>query len=83
MGIQKAERVRHVNDPDSSVVLLLDDLIVQRLHPRPVHFWAEMMFRVVAVVKPRPVIEISVGAHAPRDRFFWIAAVVAIIAVQI
>src|SRR5207247_2590529 len=55
----------------------------QRLQSGPMHFWAEMMFRVVAVIKPRPVIELVVRAHAPCNRLVWVAAVVAIVAVQI
>src|SRR5262245_48625387 len=47
------------------------------------HFWTEMMFGVVAIVKPRPVIELTVGAHTPGNRLVWIAAVVPVVTVQI
>ena len=81
LRIQKAERVRHLDHTDSSLALLLDDLIAKRLHPGPMHFWAEMMFCVVAVVKPGPIINLAVGAYAPGDRLVRIATIVAIIAV--
>src|SRR5215467_825599 len=81
--IQKPERVRHFDYAYSSLALLLDDLISERLHPRPMHFWAKMVFCVVAIVKPGPIIELAVGAHTPGYRLVWISAVVAIIAVQI
>ena len=81
--IQKPECVRHSDDAHSSLALLLDDLIAQHLHPRPMHFWAKMVFCVVAIVKPGPVIQLPIGAHAPGDRLVWIAAVVSIVAVQI
>jgi hypothetical protein len=43
----------------------------------------EMMFGMVAIIKPRPVIELAVGAHPPCNRFVGIAPVMPIIAVQI
>ena len=43
----------------------------------------EMMFGMVAIVEPRPVIELAIGAHAPGNRLMGIAAVMPIVAVQI
>jgi len=43
----------------------------------------EMMFGVVTVKKPSPVVEFAVGAHAPRNRLIRIATVMPIVAVQI
>lgn len=83
MRIEKAKGVRHINDTDSGLSLLLDDLIPESLHPRPMHLWPEVMFCVIAVVEPCPVINLAVGAHAPGDRLVRIATVVAVIAVQI
>ena len=83
MRVKKAERVRALDYAHSSLALLLDDLIAQHLHSRPMHFWTEMMFGVVAVVKPRPIIELPVGAHPPGYRFFWVAAIMPVITVQI
>src|SRR5437764_6344047 len=79
MRIQKAECVRPFDYAHSSLALLLDDLIAQHLHSRPMHFWTEMMFGVVAVVKPCPIIELPVGAHPPGYRFFWVAAIMPVI----
>ena len=35
-----------------------------------------MMFGVIAVVEEKPVVDFSVAAHAPGDRFVWVRAVV-------
>src|SRR5262245_27224885 len=83
IGVKKTERVRDLNDTHPGFALLLDDLIAQRLHSRPMHLWPEMMFSMVAIVKPRPVIQLAVGAHAPCNRLVGIASVMPIVAVQI
>ena len=83
MGVKKTERVRHLEDTNSSLALLFYDLIAERLHSSPMHFRPEMMFGMVAIVKPRPVIELAVGAHAPGNRLVGIAPVMPIVAVQI
>src|SRR5215475_10011957 len=83
IGIEKAERVRHLDYADSCLALLLDDLIAERLHSSPMHLWTEMMFGMVSVVKPRPVIKPPIGAHAPGNRLIGIASVVPIVAVEI
>ena len=83
MRVEKTESVRHINDAHASFALLVYDLIPQRLHSRPMHLWPEVMFGVVAIVEPRPVINLAIGAHAPGDRLVRIATVMAVIAVQI
>src|SRR6266700_6578379 len=47
------------------------------------HLRPEMMFGMEAIVEPRPVIELAIGAHAPGNRFVGIAPVMPIVAVQI
>src|SRR5215472_12055228 len=44
---------------------------------------SEMMFRVVAIIEPGPVVELAVSAHAPRNRLVRITAVMPIITIQI
>src|SRR6266567_1420070 len=83
MGIQKPQGMRHPNYAHASLLLLVDDLIVERLHSRPVHLWPEMMFCVITVVKPCPVIKLAIGAHAPGNWLVWVTAVMAIVAIQI
>ena len=83
MRIEKAERVRHIDNAHASLALLFHDLITQRLHSSPMHLWPEMMFRMVAVVEPGPVINLAIGAYAPGDRLVRIATIMAVIAVQI
>src|SRR5215468_7426668 len=83
MRIQKAERVWHSDHTHPSLPLLLDNLIAERLHSRPVHLRPEMMFGVVAVVEPRPVIHFSVGAYAPCNRLIGIAPVMPVVTVQV
>src|SRR5947208_15133548 len=83
IGLKKTERVRHLYNTHSSPALLLDDLIAERLHSSPMHLRSEMMFGMKAIVEPRPVIELAVGAHAPCNRLVRITSVVPIVAVQI
>ena len=56
---------------------------MELLHFRPVNFRPEMMFGVITVVEKEPVIDFSVAAHAPGDRFVGIRSVMPVIAVQI
>src|ERR1700760_1391105 len=75
--------MRRFDDANAGGALLVDDLIAESLHPRPMDLWPEMMFGVVTVKEPDPVIEFVVTAHAPRDRLIRIATVMAVITVQI
>src|SRR6476660_8037820 len=81
--VKETERVRHLDNTHSSHALLLDDLIAKRLHPSPMHLGPEMMFGMVAIVEPCPVIELAVGAHTPCNRLIGITAVMPIVAIQI
>ena len=83
ISVKKAKSVRHLDHADASLALLLDNPIAERLHSRPMHFWPKMVFRVVAVEEPRPVVEFPVGAHAPGDRLVGIGAVMPVVTVQI
>src|SRR5439155_24050942 len=83
MRIQKPECVRHLDHAHPSLALLLNDLITQRLHSRPMHLWPEMMFGMEAIVEPGPVIELAIGAQAPGNRLVGIASVMPIVAVKI
>src|SRR6266536_221697 len=73
----------NLDHPYSRCALLLDNLIAQGLHPRPMHLRPEMMLRVVAVEEPGPVVELFIGAHAPCNRLVGVAAVMPIVTVQI
>src|SRR5947209_13239585 len=42
-----------------------------------------MVFGVIAIVEKEPVVNFSVTAHAPRNRFVGVRAVMAIVTVQI
>ena len=83
IGIKKTEGVRRFDDANAGGALLVGDLIAEGLHPGPMHLGPEMMFGVVTVEEPDPVVELVVTAHAPGDRFVGITAVMAIVAVQI
>src|SRR5262245_44237989 len=75
--------MRDLDNTHPGFALFLDDLIAKRLHSGPMHLWPKMMFGVVTIVEPRPVIELAVGAHTPGNRLVWIATVVPVITVQI
>ena len=81
--VKKAERVRRLDHTHPSSALLFENLVTKGLYSGPMHFRPEMMFCVVAIVEPDPVIELVVTAHPPGNRVGGIAAVVPIVAVQI
>ena len=63
--------------------MLFHDPIAERLHSCPMHLWSEMMLRVVAVKEPEPIVKFVVTAHAPGKRFVRVAAIVAVVAVEV
>src|SRR5512133_3601910 len=68
---------------DPSRALLIDNLVTQSLYSRPVDLRPKVMFGMVTVVEPDPVIEFVITAHAPGNRVVGIGAVMAVVAVQI
>jgi len=83
IGVKKTESMWHFDDPHPSRVLLFNNLIAQCLHSRPMHLRPEMMFRVITVKEPSPVVKLPVSAYAPRDRLVRITSVMPIVSVQI
>src|SRR5262245_9013770 len=59
------------------------DAATEFFHLCPMHFWTEMVLGVITIVEEQPVIDFSVTAHAPGNRFVGIGSVMAIVAVQI
>src|SRR5207249_4575350 len=58
-------------------------LITKRLHAGPMDFRPEVVFRMVAVIKPGPVVELVVGAHTPGERLIRITTIVPVVPVQV
>ena len=83
IAIEKAEGVWRSNNAHARFPLLLDDLIPKRLHPGPMDLWPKVVFGVVAVVEPDPIIKLVIAADAPGDRFIRISTVMPVIAVQV
>ena len=81
--IKKSEGVRRLDYSDSSSALPFHDLVAEFLHSRPVHFRPEMMLGMIAVKKPDPVVKFVVTAHPPGKRFVRVAAIVAVVTVEI
>src|SRR5437762_8116068 len=79
--VKKAERVRRLDHAHPSSALLFENLVTKGLYSGPMHLWPEMMFGVVTVIKPDPVIEFVITAHPPGDRVVGIAAIMPIVAV--
>src|SRR4051812_15442345 len=75
--------MRRLDDANAGGALLFDDLIVEGLHPGPVHFRPEMMLGVEAVEEPDPIVELVVTAYAPRYRLVGVPAVMAVVTVQV
>ena len=63
--------------------LRLKNLLVEPFHLGPMQLRPEVVFCMVAIVKPEQVITLMVRAYPPGDRFVWIPAVMEKIAVQI
>src|SRR5438128_2005089 len=80
---KKPQRVRHGDNAHSGAALLVSQLRVQRLHVGPMHARTVVMLGVIAVVEPQPVVQLVIRAHTPRQRNFWIAAEMQVVAVQI
>jgi hypothetical protein len=83
IGIEETEGMRRFDDANARGALLIRDLVAEGLHSGPMDLWPEMMFGVVAIKEPDPVIELVVAAHAPGDRFIGIAAVMAVVTIQV
>ena len=83
IGIEKTEGVRRFDDANAGGALLFDDLIAKGLHPGPMDLGPEMMFGVVTVEEPDPVVELVVAAHAPGDRLVGVAAVMPVVTIQV
>ena len=47
------------------------------------HFGPEMVLGMVAVVEKQPIVDFSVAAYAPGDRFIGICTIMPIVAVKI
>ncbi len=71
------------NHAHARFALLLDNLVPKRAHPGPVNLWPKVVFGVVAVVEPDPIIKLLIAANAPRDRFIRISTVMPVVAVQV
>ena len=52
-------------------------------HLRPMHFGPEMVLGMVTVVEKQPVVDSSVAAYTPGDRFIRIRSIMPIVAVEI
>ena len=83
IGIEKAEHVCSLDRADAFLLLQIYYALAKVFHLRPMHFWTEMVLGVIAVVEEKPVVNLAVATHAPRDRLVWIAAVMTKKPVQI
>ena len=77
--IEETECVRRLDHAHTGGALLLYNLITKRLHAGPMDLRPKMMFGMVAIVKPGPIVELVVAAYAPGERLVRIAAIVPII----
>src|SRR5437667_12267833 len=83
IGVEEPEHVRTLDRADALLLLQIDNALAKLFHLRPMHLRPEMVLGVIAVVKEKPVVDFSVAAHAPSNRFIRIRAVMTVIAVQI
>src|SRR6266498_3411602 len=52
-------------------------------HLCPMHFGPKMVFGMVAIVEKQPVVDFSVTAYTPGDRFIRVRSIMPIVAVEI
>jgi hypothetical protein len=64
IAIEKAEGVWRSYHAHARFALLLDDLIPKRTHSGPMNLWPKVVFGVVAVVEPDPIIKLVIAADA-------------------
>ena len=81
IGIEKAEHVCSLDRADAFLLLQIYYALAKVFHLRPMHFWTEMVLGVIAVVEEKPVINFSVAAHAPGNRFVRVGAVMPVVAI--
>ncbi len=81
--IQKAEHVGALDCTNAFLFLETFDGLVKLFHLRPMHFGPEMVLGMVSIVEKQPVVDFSVAAHPPGDRFIGICTIMPIIAVEI
>jgi len=72
-----------VDHANAFVLLQVGNAPAEFFHFGPMHLRAEMVLGVIPVIEEKPVVDLAVTAHAPRDRFVGIRAVVPEVAVQI
>ena len=81
--IEETECVRRLDHAHTGGALLLYNLVTKRLHAGPVNLRPKMMFGMVAVAKPGPIVELVVTAYPPGERLVRIAAIVPVIPIQV
>src|SRR5947208_14921556 len=75
--------MRALDCTDAFLFLYLFDGLMKSFHLRPMHFGAEMVLGMVAVVEKQPIVDSSVAAYTPGDRFFGFCTIMPIVAVEI
>src|SRR5207247_6211402 len=83
IGIEETKHVRVPDGADAFLLLQALDAAVKLFHFRPMHFWTEMVLCVIAVIEEKPIIQLSVAAHAPGNWFVRVSSIMPIVAVQI
>src|SRR5436309_14548790 len=68
---------------DAFFFLQFSDLLVERFHLGPMHFWPEMVLGMITIVKKEPVVNLPVAAHPPSNGFIGVRPIMAVITIQI
>src|SRR4030095_8450001 len=83
MWVQKTEHMRALDCTNAFLFLHLFDGLMKFFQLRPMHFGPEMVLGMVAVVEKQPIVDSSVAAYTPGDRFIGICTIMPIVAVEI
>ena len=75
--------MRALDCTNTFLFLKLFDAVMKFFHLSPMHFGPEMVLRMVSVVEKQPVIDFTVAAYTPGDRFIGVRPIMAIVPVEV
>ena len=75
--------MRALDRADAFLFLQAFDALMEFFHLCPMHFGPEMVFGMITVVEKQPVVDFSIAAYTPGNRFFGIRSIMPIVAVEI
>src|SRR5258708_26844427 len=75
--------MRRFDNPNASLFLFFQNLVMELMHFGTMHLWLVMMVRMVGVVEPDQIVNLVVTAYAPSHRLVRISTKMAVITIQV